>query len=120
VGRVRERRYRRSPLRTVRVSFPTHNSSLQQTPRTGRSCLWFPIPDYVLDDGNWHGVVEDSPASRPRHTILVPDPSMLGVAVWASRPPPPSEEEATLSRKLRTPRLPATHVPVGYGGQHRR
>ena len=29
-------------------------------------------------------------------------------------------DEATLFRELRTPRLPVTHVPVGYCGQHRR
>jgi len=29
-------------------------------------------------------------------------------------------DEATLFRELRTPRLPMTHVPVGYCGQHRR
>src|SRR6516165_5875246 len=46
---------------------------------------------------------------------------MLGVVALASRPRPPSrKEEVTLFRELRTPRLPVTHVPVGYCGQHRR
>jgi len=45
---------------------------------------------------------------------------MLGVAVGASRPWPPSvQEEATLSRELHTPGLSLTHVPVGYRGQCR-
>ena len=46
---------------------------------------------------------------------------MLGVAALASRPRLPSgAEEATLCRELRTPRLPVTHVPVGYCWQHNR
>jgi hypothetical protein len=56
------------------------------------------------------------------HTILVPNPLvMLGVAALTSRSQLPSmKEEATLFRELRTPRFPATHVPVGYYGQYRR
>src|SRR5262249_42743246 len=46
---------------------------------------------------------------------------MLRVAAGASRPRPPSvQEEAPLCRELRTPPLPAAHVPVGYCWQHSR
>src|SRR5947209_15611536 len=46
---------------------------------------------------------------------------MLRVATLTSRSRLPSvQEEATLCRELRTPPLPAAHVPVGYCWQHSR
>ena len=49
-----------------------------------------------------------------------PTALMLAVAVSARASAALPKEEATLSRELRTPPLPATHVPVGYCWQNSR
>ena len=50
----------------------------------------------------------------------LPTTLMLAVAVSARALAALPKEEATLSRELRTPPLPATHVPVGYCWQNSR
>jgi hypothetical protein len=44
---------------------------------------------------------------------------MLAVAVSARALTATPGSEDTLSRELRTPPLPETHVPIGYSGQNR-
>src|SRR5262249_533008 len=49
-----------------------------------------------------------------------PTAVVLAVAVSARACTTTPQGEGTVSRELRTPPLPATHVPLGYDGQNRR